>query len=87
LALALAAPVNPARAAVGGPALDAHARHDRAQIARACGWRGIGIEDGANFFPARKEAAGSKMLTMLDIITHSAAIPGARVRPARSTGQ
>jgi len=48
---------------------------DHAQIARACGCRGIRIEDPADYLPALKEAACSKVLTLLDVITDPAAFP------------
>ncbi len=48
---------------------------DHAQIARACGCRGMRIEDPADYLPALKEAIDSSALTLLDVITDPAAFP------------
>lgn len=48
---------------------------DHAQIARACGCRGMRIEDPADYLPALKEAINSSALTLLDVITDPAAFP------------
>ena len=48
---------------------------DHAQIARACGCRGIRIEDPADYLPALKEAAASDLPTLLDVVTDPAAFP------------
>ena len=48
---------------------------DHAAIARACGCRGIRIEDPADYAPALREALAADITTVLDVVTDPDAYP------------
>lgn len=48
---------------------------DHAAIARACGCRGVRVEDPDDFLPALKEAAAAEEPTVIDVITDADARP------------
>jgi acetolactate synthase-1/2/3 large subunit len=48
---------------------------DHAQVARACGCRGVRIERAADYLPALREALAFDGTTVLDVITDPEAYP------------
>ena len=64
---------------------------DHAQVARACGCRGVRIERASDYLPALREALAAEETTVIDVVTDPEAYPpitffdGAleRVRAAR----
>jgi acetolactate synthase-1/2/3 large subunit len=48
---------------------------DHAQIARACGCRGVRVERASEYLPALREALASDETTVVDVITDSEAYP------------
>ncbi|MGE0630309.1 MAG: thiamine pyrophosphate-dependent enzyme, partial [Hyphomicrobiaceae bacterium] len=48
---------------------------DHAAIARACGCRGVRVENAGDFLPALKEALAEKETTLIDVDTDPEAYP------------
>jgi acetolactate synthase-1/2/3 large subunit len=48
---------------------------DHAAVARACGLKGVRIENAADYLPALKEALASNATTLIDVVTDPEAYP------------